>query len=163
MLKTKVRRFEARVEGLERREVMSHVHALRAVAPAFVAIAGSGFGQVTALAQTATGYQAAGVAYGADSRFGTFTAQASGSITNKGAGYATAVLTSPTGSELDLRFTGTAKSVHLATTSAYGTLNFTVTGGTGAFAHATGNGRMNVAADLTTGAVSFNYTGRLRP
>jgi hypothetical protein len=71
------------------------------------------------------------------------------------------VLVGASGSQLDINYTGTYKAGSSVTTDK-GKLSFTVTGGTGQFATATGSGTVTSTLDLGSGSLTFKINGKVK-
>ncbi|HEV3166800.1 MAG TPA: hypothetical protein VGZ22_22425, partial [Isosphaeraceae bacterium] len=70
-----------------------------------------------------------------------------------------AFLTTSSGDQLDLVFTGAFKASK--STVLRGNFSFTIFGGTGSFANATGGGRLTETLDFRSATASFSFTGKL--
>lgn len=157
------RSFHARVDVLERRELLSRAPAIDTNSHIYSNV---GFGAAEVLSYgnlPGGGYKASGRLIGVSNSFGVFTGTVSGTVSLTGQGNATAVLHAADGDILDLGITGSYKSVsgyHYSKTLT-GEFTYTVTGGTGEFAHASGSGPLNVTANLATYAVRFRFSGKI--
>ena len=164
MSSTKARSFQANVDVLESRELLSHFPAIDTNQHIYSNV---GFGAAEVLSYSRLpggGYKASGALIGVSSSFGVFTGTVSGTVSPSGQGNATAVLHAADGDILDLSITGSygyGSGYHYSKRLT-GKFTYTVTGGTGEFAHASGSGPLNVSANLATYAVRFNFGGKIK-
>jgi hypothetical protein len=158
--------FRARVEHLERREVLSTVHPASVPGPS-VSLQGRGTGsQVSQQAIPGGSYQTVSALRGESRALGgKFTGQL---VLNYGTDQfriksGSAVLVGQGGEELLSAVNGTLKVPRPPAFNTTGTLHFTVVGGTGPFANATGQGQIQVNEDLFNGKMRFSLQGSVRP
>jgi hypothetical protein len=153
------RSFRASVDVLERRDLLSSVHSSSHV------FSNIGFGTAEILSYSdlpGGGYRARGTLHGVSNSFGRFSGTISGTVSPTYVGNAKAVLHAADGDVLDLSITGSYKDVRGSNWKLTGTFTYTVTGGTGEFAHATGHGPLYVTANLATNAVAFSFSGKIK-
>ncbi len=153
------RTFQARIESLEHREVLSTV----ALGHHVLALRGNGTGAVASVQNLpGGGFQTVTNLDGRANALGHFGGQVlstfagNGSTTND-----SAVLVAQNGDQLNLFYSGGYRAPRGHSTRAQGTFHFTVTGGTGRFASATGGGTLVATIDTNSGASTFRINGRV--
>jgi hypothetical protein len=155
--------FRARVEHLERREVLSNVHPAALPDPS-LSLRGRGIGsQISRQAIPGGSYQTISDLSGKSLALGgKFTGQlvANYSSSQFRIISGSAVLVGQGGEELLNSVNGTLTVPrHKNAFNTTGTLHFTVVGGTGTFANATGQGQLRVNEDLFSGQMRYSIHG----
>lgn len=153
------RTFLARIESLEHREVLSaaglghHLVALRGAGTAAL---------VSAQGLPGGGFQTQSSLNGQATALGHFNGQVQSTFAANGVTTTdSAVLVAQNGDQLYLFYSGGYRAPRGRSTRAQGNFRFTVQGGTGQFANATGGGRLAATIDTNSGASSFRINGRL--
>ena len=178
------RAIRAGVEGLERRETPGGAHALAAAAAASsVTIGGGGLAAITESAPAVNGQLATTVLVGTNRTLGSYSAQLAISYGNGlSRGLGSGVFTASDGDTIDVRLKATAPPPvfpHATAQqrdgsdfyigipsgqivdSAPGSIRFTITGGTGAFANATGTFRLTGNVNALT-PFHYSLSGKFR-
>jgi len=173
----KTTKFQAKLESLESREVLSHSHVAAALtshvyaghdqalvqrSAAQVVFHGNGVAVPSTISATATGYQGVATTGGTLSRLGSYNGLIAGSVTTAYKVDATAYLATANGDYIEMAIGGTLKTPRGNATTASGRLNFVIFGGTGVYANATGSGTLNGTANLTTFVTTYTLDGRIR-
>jgi hypothetical protein len=156
------RAFRAVFDSLERRETPS-THALAAATTKVVNIHGTGTAQVTSSIPVVNGQQIASSVSGQAKVLGKYTGQFNSffglSLTN---GSGSGVITAADGDKINLTLTSSfgpeiKSQIHIP-----GRIHLTVTGGTGAFAKATGHGTLTGNFNTFPDTLTFTIHGQVR-
>ncbi len=154
------RKFQARLDSLETRTVLSTVQ------PAAHVIPFRGSGTLTTTGSTnVTGGIDATVSMAAKfGKLGNSTGQITVNVPTGNLNFtATGVITVADGDQIDINFAGSSETPKPKATRAIGQFQVNVTGGSGAFANATGVGKITVIQNLVTGAETFTINGKITP
>ncbi len=138
-------------DALERRETPSSLGGgtMQALATKAISFKGSANGAFSS--------EDAATFHGSATHLGAYT----GTLTAVGANTGDIVLVTSTGA-LDLTSTGKYGKVSRAGIE-HGTFHFTITGGTDAYAGATGSGTITATVNHNTGALSSTISGKVKP
>ena len=154
----KTRKFQAGTDSLEPRMVLSTVHPAAHVLP----VTGSGTLTTVGGGPVAGGVQAkvelAGTFTGLGNSAGHFTVTVPTGSTHF---TATGAIKAADGDSVNVNFSGNNQTHRPHATKAVGHFKVTIDGGTGAFANATGNGKITVTQNLTNGSETFSFSGRI--
>jgi hypothetical protein len=164
----RARTFLARVEALERREVLSTVHPAAHAAGQVVTVTVTGSGNASVVSSTVLstgGIQVVDRVSGQASGIGTFAGTATSLLYNVGKNYvhvdSVAVMTGQNGQQIDASASGNYRVRGTGHPSTSFNLSWVVGGGTKAFANAVGRGVARNTIDFVTGVSNFTFSGKV--
>lgn len=155
----KTRKFPSGMDFLEPRVVLSTVQ------PAAHVLAVKGYGILMTVGGGAVpgGQQAKVALVGGFTKLGNSTGNFTLTMPTGSSHFtATGVIKAADGDQVNVSFAGTNQTHPLHAAKAVGRFPVTVAGGTGAFANATGTGKIVVTQNLANGTETFTFTGKIR-
>lgn len=154
----RTRKFQAVVDSLEGRTVLSTVQPLGLVVP----LHGSGTLTTTASTNVPGGIDATVAMNAKLGKLGPSKGQFTVNVPTGNLNFtATGVITVADGDQIDINFAGGSQTPKPRATRAVGQFQVNITGGSDAYANATGVGKITVVQNLVTGAETFTINGKI--